>query len=340
MSGVLSQEEVDALLSAVSKGEVDISSSSGEPKRVAKKTTERYDFEQPNRIIRKRLQTLHLINDKYAKLLRASLLTFVRAIVAVKVESTDLMKYFDFIRALPQSSNLHIFRMEPLPGSALFTVEPEFSFYLIDRLLGGQGPFSMDIREFTPIEQGLMERVARKLLKDFEDSWAKVQPLNIVYERSETDPQFVQILAPTDSVLVISYAVTIQKVAADVIIEKITGTFRICLSNSTLEPIKEKLEHPGVEESATHVNWSPRMEQMLKKVNLEVTTELGSSSVTVKDLLNLVPGDVLQFEKNIHDPLEIQVEDKWKFTGYPVIYRGNKAVQVATCRMKGDTDNG
>ncbi|MDH4100583.1 MAG: flagellar motor switch protein FliM [Nitrospirota bacterium] len=339
MSGVLSQEEVDALLSAVSKGEVDISSGN-EPKKVAKKTTEKYDFEQPNRIIRKRLQTLHLINDKYAKLLRASLLNFVRAIVAVKVESTDLMKYFDFIRAVPQSSNLHIFRMEPLPGSALLTVEPEFSFYLIDRLLGGQGPFSMDIREFTPIEQGLMERVARKMLKDFEDSWSKVVPLNIVYERSETDPQFVQILAPTDSVLVISYGVTIQKVAADVIIEKITGTVRICLSNSTLEPIKDKLEHPGLEESTSQANWGPRMEQLLKKTHLDVFSELGGTTITVKDLLDLEPGDVLQLERNIRDPLEVQVEDKWKFTGYPVVYRGNKAVQVAACRTKGDSDNG
>ena len=339
MSGVLSQEEVDALLSAVSKGEVDISSGN-EPKKIAKKTTEKYDFEQPNRIIRKRLQTLHLINDKYAKLLRATLLTFVRAIVTVKVESMDLMKYFDFIRSLPQSSNLHIFRMDPLPGSAILTIDPEFSFYLIDRLLGGQGPFSVDIREFTPIEQGVMERVARRILKDFEESWTKVQQLNIAYERSENDPQFVQILAPTDSVLVISYGVTIQKVAADVIIEKIAGTVRICLSNSTLEPIKDKLEHPGLEESTSQINWDPRMEQLVKKVDLEMVTELGSSTVTVKDLLNLVPGDVIQFEKNIHDPMDVYVEDKSKFTGYPVVYRGNKAVQIATCRLKGDAENG
>lgn len=340
MSGVLSQDEVDALLSAVNKGEVDLSTAGTESKKPARRSTERYDFEQPNRIIRKRLQTLHLINDKYAKLLRATLLTFVRAIVTVKVESMDLMKYFDFIRSLPASSNLHIFRMDPLPGSAILTIDPEFSFYLIDRLLGGQGPFSVDVREFTPIEQGVMERVSRRILKDFEESWAKVQPLNIAYERSENDPQFVQILAPTDSVLVISYGVTIQKVAADVIIEKISGTVRLCLSNSTLEPIKDKLENPGLEESMSQVNWGPRVEQLVRKVHLDMIAELGSSTVTVRDLLTLVPGDIIPFEKNIHDPMEIYVEDKPKFTGYPVVYRGSKAVQVATCRMKGDADNG
>lgn len=334
MSGVLSQEEVDALLSAVSKGELDISGQEPAKKQI-KKGAEKYDFAQPNRIIRKRLQTLHLINDKFAKMLRATLLTFVRAIVSVKVESMDLMKYFDFMRGLPQSTNLHIFRMDPLPGSAIMTIDPEFSFYLIDRLLGGQGPFSMEIRDFTPIEMGLMERVSRKMLKDYEEAWARVQPLKVTYERIENDPQFVQILAPTDSVLVIFYSVTIQKVAADVIIEKVTGTISICLSNATLEPIKDKLENPGVEETVGQVSWTPRMDQMLRgKVPVELVAELGSTTVTVKDLLDLEPGDVIQVEKKIYDQLDIYVEDKPKFTGYPAEYKGSKAVQIANYRVR------
>ncbi len=230
MSQVLSQEEVDALLRGVTDGEIET-----EVEYVADESgIVPYDLTSQERIIRGRMPTLDIINQRFSRLFRNSLSSALRKVLDISAVSTDTVKFGEFVKSLPVPASLHIFKIEPLRGFALLVAESKLVFALVDTFFGGSGEAKMKIegRDFTTIEQRMIKKVVLMVLADLEAAWKPVHNIKMTYVRSEVNPQFAAIVPPTDVVVVIMFEVELDSV---------NGTLTVCLPYSTIEPIIGKL---------------------------------------------------------------------------------------------------
>ncbi len=318
MSKILSQEEVDALLKGMSGGEIEVETDTG-PDADGVIV---YDLTNQDRIIRGRMPTLEIINDRFARLFRTTLSSALRKIVDMTTTSVDMVKFGEFMRSLPVPTSLHIFKMDPLRGHAIFVLESKLVFNLVETFLGGTGGGEVKIegRDFTAIEQQLTRKVVMMGLKDMEQAWKPVHDLTMIYQRTEINPQFASIVPPTDVVIVIKFEMEMEHAA---------GTITICIPYSTVEPIRSKL-YAGFQSDQLEVDheWMRRFREQLKEAEVELTVELGRTQIDSGQLLNLKVGDILQLEKDVSDPLVALVEGVPKFLGRPGIYRGAKAFRV------------
>jgi flagellar motor switch protein FliM len=319
MTNILSQEEVDALLRGISGGEVETEVEEyHEPGEVIS-----YDLTSQDRIIRGRMPTLEMTNEKFARMFRTTLSSLLRKVIAVTAVSADMIKFGEFLKTLPVPTSLHLFRMEPMRGNAIFVVESKIIFTLVDIIFGGTGTeaFKIEGREFTAIENNLIKKVVLSALTDLEKCWKSLIDLKISYQRAEINPQFVQIVPPTDVVIVMNFEIEV---------EYTSGVISICIPYSMLEPIKDKLS-AGFQSEQLEVDkgWSNRFKKGLMKSNVEILVELGRTSIHGKDVVNLKKGDVIQLEHYSSDPLDVYVEGIIKYKGYPGTYKGNQAVQIS-----------
>ena len=205
MSQILTQEEVDALLKGISDGEVETESQKEYDPSVAA----RYDLTSQDRIIRGRMPTLEMTNEKFARIFRATLSSLLRKVVSVTTLSIDTIKYGDFLKTLPVPTSLHLFRIDPLRGNAIIVVESKVIFTLVDIVFGGTGRngFKVEGREFTAIENNLIKKVVLSALLDLEKAWKALLDVKMTYQRSEVNPQFAHIVPLTDVVVVINFEV-------------------------------------------------------------------------------------------------------------------------------------
>ena len=319
MTNILSQEEVDALLRGISGGEVETEVEEyHEPGEVIS-----YDLTSQDRIIRGRMPTLEMTNEKFARMFRSTLSSLLRKVISVTAVSADMIKFGEFLKTLPVPTSLHLFRMEPMRGNAIFVVESKIIFTLVDIIFGGTGTeaFKIEGREFTAIENNLIKKVVLSALTDLEKCWKSLIDLKISYQRAEINPQFVQIVPPTDVVIVMNFEIEV---------EYTSGVISICIPYSMLEPIKDKLS-AGFQSEQLEVDkgWSNRFKKGLMKSNVEILVELGRTSIHGKDVVNLKKGDVIQLEHYSSDPLDVYVEGIIKYKGYPGTYKGNQAVQIS-----------
>ncbi len=319
MSQVLSQDEVDALLRGVTDGEVETESDDGggEDSEIVA-----YDLTSQERIIRGRMPTLDIINQRFSRLFRQSLSTSLRKIADVSTVSTDTVKFGEFIKSLPVPASLHIFRMEPLRGFALFVAESKLVFSMVDAFFGGgQGrTIKIEGRDFTSIEQKMIKKVVIAALADWEKAWKPVHSVNISFVRSEVNPQFAAIVPPTDVVVVILFEIEM---------ENVSGTITICLPYSTIEPIISKLR-AGFQSDQLEVDqtWIRRLSERLCETNVNLLVNLGSTTIHGKELMSLKIGDVIQLDNDINTSLMVNVEGVAKFAGMIGNSRGNKAIKI------------
>jgi len=319
MSQVLSQEEVDALLRGVSDGEIETEAEDlgGDSGIVA------YDLTSQERIIRGRMPTLDIINQRFSRLFRNSLSSALRKVLDVSAVSTDTVKFGEFIKSLPVPASLHIFRMPPLRGFALLVAESKMVFALVDTFFGGSGEAKMKIegRDFTTIEQRIIKNVVLMSLVDLQKAWGPVHPVDMVFVRSEVNPQFAAIVPPTDVVVVILFEIEM---------DQFSGTLTVCLPYSTIEPIIGKLK-AGFQSDQLEVDlaWVRRLRERLAMAEVEVKVKLGEASITSRDFLNMKPGDVLTLNTDISDELLVSAGGVAKFKGYPGVVRGNKAIKIS-----------
>lgn len=319
MTNILSQEEVDALLRGISGGEIETEKDEyHEPGAVAT-----YDLTSQDRIIRGRMPTLEMTNEKYARTFRATLSSILRKIITISAVSADMIKFGEFLKTLPVPTSLHLFRMDPMRGNAIFVMEPKIIFTLVDIIFGGTGTemFKIEGREFTAIENNLIKKIVLSALEDLEQCWRPLIDLTVTYQRAEINPQFVQIVPPTDVVVVMNFEVEV---------EYTTGVISICIPYSMLEPIKEKLS-AGFQSEQLEVDrgWTNRFKNGLIKSYVEIMVEMGKVSILGRDIANLKIGDVIQLEQYATDPLDIFVEGVLKYKGYPGVYKGNQAMQIS-----------
>jgi flagellar motor switch protein FliM len=267
MSKILTQDEVDALLKGMSGGEIETESDSVEDD--AGVTV--YDLTNQDRIIRGRMPTLEIINDRFARIFRTTMSSSLRKVIDVSAFSIDMIKFGEFMRALPVPTSLHIFKVDPLRGHGVMVIETKLVFNLVDNFFGGTGRSFVKIegRDFTAIENKLINKVILMAMDDLEKAWNPVHPLKLTYVRSETNPQFASVVAPTEVVIVIKFEVEL---------EQTVGTLIICLPYSTVEPIRSKL-YAGFQSDQLEVDheWIHRFIDQVRKASVEVPGPTGKS---------------------------------------------------------------
>jgi flagellar motor switch protein FliM len=320
MSQILSQEEVDALLKGVSGGEIET-----EQEEIPDASAiQAYDLTIQDRGLKEKMPSLVMINENFARMFRATLSSLLKKIVDVNILSMDMVKYGEFIRAIPVPASLHVFKMDPLRGNLVFIVESQVIFTLVDIMFGGSGreTFKIEGRDFTSIENNLTKRVILSALSDLEKAWKPVMDLDVVYLKSEVNPQlFAQIMIPTDIAVVVRFEIDM---------EFSSGIMTACIPYTILEPIKKKLQINYQNESlGSDKEWATRVEENLRLSKLNLTVELGGTELTGKEIINLKNGDIIPLDHYCNDVLDVYVEDVLKFRGELGIYKGNQAVKIS-----------
>jgi flagellar motor switch protein FliM len=317
MNKILNQDEVDALLRGLSGGEIEVEDdiSADEGDIVA------FDLANQDRIIRGRMPVLEIINDRFSRLSSNSLANSVRKRVDVNPVSIDMSKFGDFMRSLPVPTSINIFKIEPLRGNAILIVDTRLVFALVENFFGGAGSQpKVEGRDFTPIEQRIIETVVRVLLNNLEDAWRPVHEVNIELVRSEINPQFASIVPPSDVVVVISFEVEL---------ENSIGSMLLALPYATIEPIRSKL-YAAFQSERLEVDhaWISRFRDRLMETPVSMDVTLGNCELSGRQLLNLDVGDIILLDADEDDMLRAEVQGVLKFYGRPGVVKGNKAFQI------------
>jgi len=277
----LSQEEVDALLKGVNGDQDDISA----PEDTSGVRT--YNLATQERIVRGRMPTLEIINERFARLLRIGLFNFLRRSAEVSVGSVRVSKYSEFIRNLVVPTNLNLIHMKPLRGTALMVFDPGLVFLLVDNLFGGDGRFHTRVegRDFTQTEQRIILRILDIVFEAYGKSWEPVYPIEFEYIRSEMNTQFANIATPNE--VVVSSTFTIE-------LGPVSGQIHFCMPYSMIEPIRDALTS-SIQGEALEVDkrWIRLMTQQIQVAEVELVAELGHGKANFDDILNMKIGDVI-----------------------------------------------
>lgn len=315
VNDLLSQDEIDALLHGVSTD--DISTQDDDVEGDAARS---YDFSSQDRIVRGRMPTLEMINERYARLFRISLFNLLRRSAEIAVGGVQMLKFSEYVHSLYVPTSLNMVRVNPLRGTALFVLDPKFVFTIVDNYFGGDGRFHTKIegREFTPTEHRIIQLILNRAFIDLKEAWAPVTPLNFEYINSEVNPQFANIVSPTEVVVVTVFHVELEGGGGD---------FHITMPYSMLEPIREILD-AGVQSDTdeTDERWIHALRDEIEQSCVPLTGRLAEIDISLRDLMKIAPGDVIPFDMPKRSTLCAQ--------GVPVlrgtfgVSRGNHAIKV------------
>jgi len=319
MADVLSQSEIDALLAALSAGEL---TPDEVPKEEEKQKVKPYDFRSPQKFSKDHIRTLELIHDNYARIISNYLTAQVRTNVKVKIESVQQITYEEFIHSVPNPTIITVFRMPPLNGSVLFETNPQFVFEIIDVLLGGKGLGKHKMREFTDIDKNIIKVVNTGLISNLKLAWEDVLEVQTEIEGLETNPALNQSLGPNEPVALITFSVEMGK----------NSTFiNICIPYLSIEKVLDKLvvQYWFQDSDEDIINESKeKLRERLNIVNMKLSAVLGSADITVDDFLNLCVGDVITLNEKNNSPVMLTVEDKPYCYGKPGIIGKNMGVEI------------
>ena len=312
---ILSQEEIDSLLGAMDKGEIDLDiEKSDEPE------IESYDITSQSIKLRDQFQALEEIYDKFATLMRSSLTSTLQKNIGIEFISTEMVKFEDFMSAFSYPTDFTTFSMDPLIGSGMFAMEPGLVFPLIDCMFGGDGKPLEKVREdFTSIELRMMRRFALEVLEAFEKAWEFIYPLKLSFKKIETKPDFIHLVAPSDLVIIVVFSMHGQE---------FSGNIHLCISYLMLEPIKDKLSSRYLREKDRESTWFSEIKSLLNQAQITISGELGRSVRNVQEILNLQKDDIISLNTGPQDPVTIKIEDVPKYYGSPGVYKGNSSVQI------------
>ena len=283
---LLSQAEVDALLEGVT----------GESQQIAKEVpvtegVRGYNLSSQERIVRGRMPTMEIVNERFSRNLRLGLFNFIRRSPEISVGAVKAQKYSAFLRELVVPTNFNVMAVRPLRGNGLVVCEPTLLFGVIDSLFGGNGKFHTRIegRDFSPTEQRVITRLMEVVAEEYKKAWASVYPLELHYLRSEMQPQFATVATPSEIVVTTSFTLEIGD---------ITGSLHICIPYSTLEPIRDVL-YSTVQGDAMEVDrrWIRLLSHEIQAAELTLVAELAKTDATVEQLLAMQVGDFLELER-------------------------------------------
>ena len=312
---ILTQYEIDALLSAMERGDVDL-----EPGSVKDVEAALYNLTSQDIILRDQFSALEEVYDTFIRIVQNTLLSSMQRDISIEFVSTEMVKYQEFIGAFSTPTSFSLFSMRPLVGNALLGIESNLVFSLIDCLFGGDGKPSTQIRNFTQIEQRMIKKFALDLLARFEQSWATVFPIKVDLRKTETKPEFVQLVPPGDVMLIVVFTLRSME---------FSGNFHLALPYMMLEPIKEKLSPKYLRDKDMKHTWGPQLKDLLKDTHVTIIAELGRTQKTVRELINLQVEDVISLKAGPEDLISISIDQVPKYLGYPGIIKGNRAVEIA-----------
>ncbi|KIL73579.1 flagellar motor switch protein FliM [Bacillus badius] len=333
MSGeVLSQNEIDALLSALSTGEMDADELKKEEQE---KRVKVYDFKRALRFSKDQIRSLTRMHDNFARILTTFFSAQLRTFVQISVASTDQIPYEEFIRSIPNMTVLNVFEVPPLDGHVLMEVNPNIAYAVLDRLLGGRGESINNIEGLTEIETKIMSSVFERAFEHYREAWSNIVDIDPLMTNFEVNPQFLQMVSPNETVVVISLDTTIGET---------TGMINICLPHVVLEPVIPKLSVHYWMQNPDRKEREPEelenLQKRIQKAEVPVVSELGGTSITIEEFLALSIGDVIELEKRIDEPLIVKVSDIPKFTAQAGKLNKKMAIQILDDFKGGDEDHG
>lgn len=320
---ILSQEEIDALLSAMDSGEVELE----EPAKAKKDKLEvrPYDLTSQSLMLRDQFDALDEVYDKFVNLLNVGLTGSLQRAIEVKQVSKEIVKFGEFLHAFSNPTGFSIYSMEPFIGSALLAVEPNLCFALIDCMFGGLGKPLAKVREFTQIEQRMLSRFYNDVLVELERAWQVAYGIKVVQKKNETKPEFVNLVNPGDLVLIFVFSVAG---------EEFTGNIHICTPFLMLEPFKDKLSSRYLREKDRAHAFRRQLTSLLKDTRVNLVAELGKTVFTIGKVLDLEKDDIIKINTGPQDPVVLKVQGTPKYLGMPGIVKGNRAVQISALIQK------
>ena len=316
MSGqdLLSQDEIDALLHGVDAGAVATDSPPLEGE------VRPFDLAGHDRIVRGRLPTLEMINERFARHYRISLFNLLRRSPELSIKGVEMLKFADYVHSLYVPTNLNLIRIKPLRGTALIVIEPKLVFACVDTFFGGDGRFPVKIegREFTPTEMRVIQLLLKSAFSDLAEAWGPVMPLEFEYLNSEVNPHFANIVAPSEILVVSKFTVDLDGAE---------GEIHIVMPYGMIEPIREQLD-AGLQSDRgdRDERWTANLRAQIQDAIVEMSTQLDAPSITLRQLLALKPGDVIPIE--MPDLLDLCVDGLPVFTGSLGVSHGKHALKI------------
>lgn len=325
MSSVLSQEEIDTLLSSLSGGDLTVDPD-GDSTQDGRPEVATFNFFNQDRIVRGGMPTLEVVHDRLARLMRTALTQMVRRPVDVQVLNHIELKMGEFNRTVIGPSSLHSVKLDPLKGYGLVVLPGKLIYTLLDIFFGGSGENAEkeDARDFTLIEQRVIANLTSMFNEAYGEAWKPIYPLTVECGGSETNPQFINIAQASETVTGVEY---------EIFIEDVKCGLSVCLPYATIEPIRDTLKGSVISESMDEQNmWAARLSRSLVEASVEIRTRLGTAILTVEDLVKLEVGDVIQLREDYEHPVELLVEGVSKFWGLVGSHKSARAVQITGVR--------
>ncbi|MGG0657943.1 flagellar motor switch protein FliM [Rummeliibacillus pycnus] len=326
---VLSQSEIDALLSALSTGEM---TADDIKKEEEAKKVKVYDFKRALRFSKDQIRSLTRIHENFARLLTTFFSAQLRTYVQITVASVDQIPFEEFIRSIPNMTLINVFEVPPLDGNILMEINPNIAYSMLDRLMGGTGASHSNVDNLTEIETKIMTNLFERSFDNLREAWTNIADIDPVLTELEVNPQFLQMISPNETVVVISF---------NSIIGETSGMINICIPHVVLEPIVPNLSvRYWMQSNKKEV--SPEqtaiIEKRVKQSDLKVVAELGTTDISIEDFLFLQFGDVIQLNQKISEPLILNVGGIPKFTVQPGKLKNRMAIQVIDSLKGGDDD--
>ncbi len=284
---LLSQDEIDALLHGVDDGAVD--TAPGE--ELDDGEARNYDLSSQDRIVRGRMPTLEMVNERFARYFRVSLFNFLRRSAEISVSGIQILKFSEYVHSLFVPTNLNLIRFKPLRGTALFVMEPTLIFSIVDSYFGGSGNFynKVEGRDFTPTEMRVVRMILDMIFTDLKEAWKPVIPVDFEYLSSEVNPQFANIVSPTEVMVVSTIHIETEGGGGDL---------HLALPYSMIEPIRDLLD-AGIQSDQsddTDDRWKLALRSEVETAELELSCSLGEKNLTLKDIFEMKEGDVIPFD--------------------------------------------
>jgi len=313
---LLSQDEIDALLHGVDSGDVETGADEG-----AEEGVKSYDFASQDRIVRGRLPTLEMINERFARLFRNSLFNMLRRTADIAVSGVQMLKFSEFVHSLFVPTSLNLVRVPPLRGKGLCVLDPKLVFCVVDNYFGGAGRFHTKIegREFTPTELRVVQMLLQQAFRDLQESWRPVMELEFQYVGSEVNPQFANIVSPSEVVVVTTFHIDLENGGGD---------FHITMPYSMIEPIRDLLD-AGVQSDRGEADerWALALKDEILCADMELHSTLGETVLSLRELARLKAGDIIPMD--IPELVDVCVADIPVFRGRLGVSEGNYAIKIA-----------
>ena len=320
MSDILSQNEIDALLKQLSEGDLDMDQIQGEDEKQVKN----YDFSRPTKFSKEHLRTLEIIFEHYSRLISTNLPVYLRKNVQVTVASSETVTFSEFSNALSNPSVLGIVNFTPLNGNIIIEIATNLCYAMLDRMLGGSGQPLEKSRDFSDIELTILQKLLVMFTQLLREPWKNVLEISPVLSRLETNPQFAQVIAPSDMIAIVTLNMKIGDVE---------GMINICLPFFTLEDVMDKLNTKywfSTMQENHDEHYEEYIESMIRRVDIPIKAVLGKSTILVNDFLNLQVGDCIRLDSRVDTDMNVYVGNIKKFTALPGTDRDSYAVQITS----------